>query len=76
MLSAAISASPTLIPFGYARVSSSQRTVSPLFVVVAAIDSTTVRRLVSGLPRQFWVMWQNCSATIWMVIGDNQDDVR
>jgi len=44
-----ISASATLIPFGYALVSSSQRTVRPVLVVVLAMSSTTTRRLVSEL---------------------------
>src|SRR3954465_4716384 len=30
-----------------------------VFVVVATINSTTINRLVSGLPRQFSLMWQN-----------------
>jgi hypothetical protein len=36
-----------------------KRAESPVLVVVAAINSTTARRSVSGLPRQFCVMWQN-----------------
>ena len=36
-----------------------QSTISPLVVVVAAIRSTTAAWLMSELPRQFWVMWQN-----------------
>ena len=43
---------------------SSQRTVRPFLVVVAAINSTTADRLVSGRPRQFWVMWQNRRCSI------------
>jgi hypothetical protein len=33
-------------------------------VVVAPINSTTARRLVSGRPRQFCVMWQNSRCSI------------
>jgi hypothetical protein len=64
MLSAAISASLTLTPFSYVLASSSQRTVRPFLVVVAAINSTTADRLVSGRPRQFCVMWQNRRCSI------------
>jgi hypothetical protein len=32
--------------------------LSPVLVVVAAINSTTAARLTSGLARQFCVMWQ------------------
>ena len=42
----------------------SQRTVRPFLVVVAAINSTTADRLVSGRPRQFCVMWQNRRCSI------------
>ena len=59
-----MSASLTLIPFGYSRVSSSHLTVRPVLVVVEAIRSTTVSLLVKGLPRQFWVMWQNRRCSI------------
>src|SRR3954452_25216876 len=41
-----------------------QSTVSPLVVVVAAIRSTTAAWLMSGRPRQFWVMWQNKQCSI------------
>ena len=33
-------------------------------MVVAAMRSTTARRLTSGLPRQVWVMWQNMRCSI------------
>src|SRR3954468_19743988 len=41
-----------------------QSTVSPLVVVVAAIRSTTAAWLMSGRPRQVWVMWQNKRCSI------------
>ena len=40
------------------------RALSPLLVVVAPINSTTARRLVSGRPRQFCVIWQNSRCSI------------
>jgi hypothetical protein len=40
-------------------VSSSARTRSPVRVVVAAMVCTITSWLVSGLPRQFIVMWEN-----------------
>jgi hypothetical protein len=43
MLMADISASDTTIPLGYWPVSSSQRTVRPVLVVVAEISSTMTR---------------------------------
>jgi hypothetical protein len=48
-----ISSPVTLIPFWYSVGSTSQATVKPVVVVVAAISSTTANRLVRGLPRQF-----------------------
>jgi hypothetical protein len=48
-----ISAPVTLIPFEYSVASTSQATVKPVVVVVAAISSTTASRLVRGLARQF-----------------------
>ena len=47
-----------------AAVSSSQRTVRPVLVVVLATRSTTTRRLVSGVARQVCVMWQNMRCSI------------
>jgi len=41
------------MPFWYGVSSTSQATVRPVVVVVAAISSTTANRLVRGLPRQF-----------------------
>src|ERR1700677_625067 len=64
MLRVAISASPTLMPFSYRLLSSSQRTVRPVLVVVAAINSTTASRLVRGRPRQFCVIGQNRRCSI------------
>ena len=43
LLMAAISASETTMPLGYWPVSSSQRTVRPVLVVVAEISSTITR---------------------------------
>ena len=37
----------------------SAHTVRPVLVVVSAMSSTTTRRLVSRVARQFWLMWQN-----------------
>jgi len=53
MLRAAISASLTLTPWRRCWRRVSQRTVSPVCVVVAAINSTIANRLVRGRPRQF-----------------------
>src|SRR3954452_15068760 len=64
MLRHAISWSLTLIPFASRRGSSTQSTISPLVVVVAAIRSTTAAWLMSGRPRQVWVMWQNKRCSI------------
>ena len=36
----------------------------PFDIVVEAINSTTAKRLVSGVPRQFSVMWQNIRCSI------------
>ena len=44
---------------GRSAVSSSHGPVQPVLVVVEAISSTTVDRLVRGLPRQVCVIWQN-----------------
>jgi hypothetical protein len=52
MARACISSSVTLMPLRYSVVSSSQATVRPVLVVVAAISSTTAIRLVSGRARQ------------------------
>jgi hypothetical protein len=49
---------------GYVLVSSSQRMVRPVVVVVLAMSSTTARRLVRGMARQFCVMWQNMRCSI------------
>src|SRR5258708_38696775 len=44
--------------------SSSQRTLRPAVVVVAAISWTMTWWLTSGLPRQFWVMNENRRCSI------------
>jgi hypothetical protein len=45
-------------------VSSSAATDSPVRVVVAAMLFTMTSWLVSGLPRQFMVMWENSRCSI------------
>ncbi len=41
-----------------------ERIVRPVLVVVFAISSIATITLVSGVPRQFWVMWQNIRCSI------------
>jgi hypothetical protein len=52
------------IPVGYVPVSSSAWTRSPERVRVAAMLLTTTSWLVSGLPRQFIVIWENSRCSI------------
>ena len=59
-----ISALLTRMPLRYVRVSSALSTFNPVLVVVAPISSTTARRVASGRPRQFCVMWQNSRCSI------------
>src|ERR687894_540092 len=54
----------TLIPDGYELRSSSQATLSPASVVVAAIRLTTTSWLASGRPRQFWLMNEKSRCSI------------
>src|SRR4029077_14045106 len=63
-LMVAISASETTMPLGYWPVSSSQRTVRPVLVVVAEINSTMARSLTSGWARQFWLMKEKSRCSI------------
>src|SRR5205807_10383595 len=58
------SASDTLIPGWYTRLSNSECTFSPLVVVVAAIRLTMTSRLIRGFPRQFCVMKENNRCSI------------
>ena len=37
---------------------------APAVVAVLAMSSTTARWLVSGVPRQFWLLWQNMRCSI------------
>src|SRR5208337_3381583 len=41
-----------------------QRTVRPVFVVAFAISAMATSTLVSGVPRQVWVKWQNMRCSI------------
>lgn len=52
------------MPVGYGLVSSSACTVRPVLVVVAAMLWTMTSWLVSSLPRQFMVMWENSRCSI------------
>ena len=52
------------MPKGYLFSSSSALIVSPLLVVVLPIRLITTSRLVSGLPLQFSVIWQNIRCSI------------
>src|SRR5947209_18920980 len=64
MLTAASSSSLTLTPVGYSAVSRAARTLSPSAVVVAPMRRTITSWATSGLPRQFWVTWQNRRCSI------------
>src|SRR5271169_1916738 len=70
MLRAAISASDTTIPLGYSPVSSSQRPVRPVLVVVAEISSTITPYLTRGWARQFWLMKEKrrCSMLVHLLV--------
>jgi hypothetical protein len=46
-------------------VSSSARTLSPVPVVVAAMQLTMTWWLVNGRPRQFMVIWANNRCSTW-----------
>ena len=58
------SASLTITPLGYAFESISERTVSPLRVLVLAMSWTMTSWLTKGRPRQFMVMKENRRCSI------------
>src|SRR6476620_10317894 len=64
MFTVASCASETLSPLGYFFSSISARTVRPVSVVVAAMSSTTVRKLRRGLPRQLMLMKEKSRCSI------------
>src|SRR5680860_777031 len=59
-----MSASLIRIPVGYSRSSSSACTFRPVVVLTAPMRLTTAWWLVSGVPRQFMVMWENNRCSI------------